>query len=285
MIELAQVVFLFVFGAFIGSYINVVGVRYSTEAGFKSSNTGRSHCPYCGHTLRWYELIPLASFIIQRRRCRECSKKISWQYPIVEIIAGLIFIFPSWIFGFGVPAALWTLIFLIFLLISIIDLRLRVIPNKLNAIVAITGIVLIAFRYISGEYGSGLTIQGTFLGSYAIAFWPFGENILINHAIGATVAIVFFGLLYVFSRGRAMGFGDVKLASAVGILMGWPDVALALILSFILGSVVGVFYLLTNKKGMKDTLPFGPFIVLGVTLVFLFGYDIINGYFRLFNIY
>lgn len=276
---------LFIFGTLIGSYINVLGLRYTEEKGFKLSSKGRSHCPHCNSTLRWYELIPLVSFAIQAGRCRSCKKRISLQYPIVEIISGLIFTVPVSVLGFGVPAALWVLAFSIFLLISIIDLRLKIIPDKLNALVAIIGVALIAFRHLTGAYGSGLTIQGTFLGSYSLAFWPLGQNIFLNHLIGTLFGIVFFGLLYFFTSGRAMGFGDVKLAAAVGLLMGWPDAALALILSFLLGSVIGVFNLAMHKKGLKDTLPFGPFIVLGVTLVFLFGYDIINGYFNLFSIY
>ena len=82
-----------------------------------------------------------------------------------------------------------------------------------------------------------------------------------------------------------MGFGDVKLAGGIGALIGWPDVTLALMLAFITGSIWGVALILNRKKNMKDVLPFGPFILLGVTLVFFFGYDILNGYFSIFGIY
>ena len=129
-------IFLFVFGTLIGSYINVLGLRYSPEAGFKLSNKGRSHCPYCGHTLRWYELIPLFSFLIQRGKCRICRHKLSLQYPVVEILSGLVFVFVPMKLGFGFPAMIWILAFLTFIVLSIIDFRFKVIPNKLNIFIA-----------------------------------------------------------------------------------------------------------------------------------------------------
>jgi prepilin signal peptidase PulO-like enzyme (type II secretory pathway) len=276
---------LFVFGASIGSFLNVLGLRYSEKEGFSRAMHGRSECPKCKKKLRWYELIPILSFFVQRGRCRGCSKKISWQYPIVEILSGAVFALVPLKLGQGVPAIIWILAFLVLILISIIDLRLGIIPDKLVAFVAFLGILLLGYYQVTGEYGLvGGKVVGSSIGSYALSFWFGAPNIFINYAAGALSSLLLFGGVYAIGKGRAMGFGDVKLATAVGLLMGWPDSFMAMILAFITGAVWGMVLILRRKKGMKDTMPFGPFIVLGVTLVFFFGYHILNGYFAIFGL-
>lgn len=284
MIGELYVILLFLFGACVGSYLNVVAVRYSPEEGFRRSNTGRSHCPYCRHALSWYELIPILSFLIQGGRCRRCHEKLSFQYPAVEVAAGLAAASVPFTLGWGVPAFVWTLAFFIFIVVFLIDLRLHIIPDVLSGAIALLGVVLVAYRFFSGAYGAGLGIEGTFIGNYALIFWFWGENVLINHALGALFGLLFFWLIYFLTGGKAMGFGDVKLAGAVGMLLGWPDGALALVFAFILGAILGLALIGARRRAMKDMVPFGPFIVLGVAVVFFFGYDIVNGYFELFNL-
>ena len=246
---------------------------------------GRSECPKCKKKLRWYELIPILSFFVQGGRCRDCRERISWQYPIVEILSGAVFALVPLKLGQGVPAILWVLAFSALILISIIDLRLGVIPDKLVAFVAILGLLLFGYYKTTGEYGLvGGKVMGTFLGSYALSFWFGAPNIFVNYAAGVLSGLVLLGGVYVIGKGKAMGFGDVKLAVAVGLLMGWPDSIMAMILAFITGAVWGMVLILRREKGMKDTMPFGPFIVLGVTLVFFFGYHILNGYFAAFGL-
>ena len=277
---------LFVFGALVGSFINVLGLRYSEKKGFKLALRGRSKCPKCNKKLRWYELIPILSFFMQGGRCRKCRGRISWQYPIVEILSGLVFVLVPLKLGQGVPTTLWVLAFLAFILISIIDLRLRVIPDKLIAFIALLGLLLFGFYKITGEFGLvGGTVKGSFLGSFAVGFWLGSPTVFLNYAAGILFGLIIFGALYAIGKGKTMGFGDVKFAGAVGSLMGWPDTVLALMLAFITGAIWGVALILNKKKKMKDSVPFGPFIVLGVTLVFFFGYDILNGYFAAFGIY
>jgi len=277
---------LFFFGAALGSFIGVLATRYSEEKGFRLAARGRSKCPHCKKTLKWYELVPLVSFAIQRGMCRRCKHKLSWQYPVVEILSGLVLVLVPLKLGQGIPTILWVVALLSFVLISIIDLRLRIIPDKLVALVAFLGILLFSFYEITGEYGLvGGVIKGSFIGSFAINLWLGEPSVFLNFATGIVFGVLFFGLIYFLSRGRAMGFGDVKFAGAIGALLGWPDVALALILAFVIGAAWGSFLILRNKKTMKDNLPFGPFMAVGVTLVFFFGYDILNGYFALFGIY
>lgn len=276
----------FLFGAAVGSFIGVLAGRYSEEKGFTLATHGRSKCPHCRKTLRWYELVPLVSFALQGGKCRKCKHKLSWQYPIVEILSGLVLILVPLKLGQGVPTVLWVIAFLSFILISIIDLRLRIIPDRLVALIAFLGILLFAFYEVTGEYGLvGGVIKGSFIGSFAINLWLGEPSVFLNFLLGIVFGVLLFGLVYFLSRGRAMGFGDVKFAGAIGALLGWPDVSMALILAFVIGAVWGSFLILRNKKTMKDNLPFGPFMVVGVTLVFFFGYDILNGYFALFGIY
>ena len=132
---------LFAFGTFVGSFINVLGVRYSEKNGFRSAVHGRSKCSSCKKTLKWYELVPILSFIVLGGKCRGCKAKISWQYPIVEILTGLVFLLVPLQLGQGIPALIWVLAFLTFILISIIDLRLKIIPDKLTIFIAMLGVL------------------------------------------------------------------------------------------------------------------------------------------------
>jgi len=270
----------------VGSFINVLGFRYSEKDGFKLATRGRSKCPHCSKSLKWYELVPIFSFIFLGGKCRSCKKKISWQYPIVELLSGLAFFFVPFQLGQGIPAAIWVLAFLAFILISVIDLRLKIIPDSLTLFIFGLGALLVYYYQSTGIFGLvGGNINGSFLGSYAVSFWLGNQNIFLNYGVAVVFGLILFGLVYFLSRGTAMGFGDVKLAGAVGLLLGWPDIFLALMLAFITGGIYGALLILRGRKGMKDTIPFGPFIILGVTLVFFFGYYILNGYFLAFPIY
>jgi len=289
---------IFLFGLGIGSFLNVLICRYSPEGRFFDLNKlrGRSHCPYCGKTLSFWELIPVLSFVFQGGRCRSCRHFLSLQYPFVEIISGLIFLgvslYLSKFYGLSesffwgqasvvyyVLAVLWIIVFLILILMAAIDLRYFVIPNGLNVVLLVLGIIVTAVLIL---YGDVLPLfRDSFLRNYVLVFSPF-ESILINHLIGAVLGTVFFGLLWFLSRGRAMGFGDVKLALGGGLLFGWPDIGLALLISFLLGGLWSFIRLILGKSGMKDRIPFAPFLVLGMILTFFLGSQIIQGYFSLF---
>ncbi|MDP2650691.1 MAG: prepilin peptidase [bacterium] len=266
-------------GLLVGSYLNVLALRFSPKEGFRASRKGRSRCPSCGKTLRWYELVPLVSFFIQTGKCRSCHKRISFQYPIVELLSALVFIAVPWQLGWSPLAALWIFAFLILILIAVIDLRLGIIPDKLNLLTATSGLIIAGLTYF------GNNPDFSFLGSYALLFQLEAGNFWLYRLAGVAFGLILFGGIYLLTRGKAMGLGDVKFAGALGILLGWPDAALALILAFIVGGFLAAPLIIAKRKGMKDALPFGPFIVIGVTLVFFFGYHILNGYFQLFSLY
>jgi prepilin signal peptidase PulO-like enzyme (type II secretory pathway) len=123
---------------------------------------------------------------------------------------------------------------------------------------------------------------GSFLGSYAVIF-GLRENIWLNHLVGLAVGAAFFGVLILITLGRGMGMGDLKLAAALGVIFGWPDIILIIAVSFIVGSLVSLPALITRKKGMKSFLPFGPFLAIASLVIFFFGPDLMRIYFSLFS--
>jgi prepilin signal peptidase PulO-like enzyme (type II secretory pathway) len=285
---------LFFIGLAVGSFVNVVSLRYQPTYKLTNLKTlrllmgGRSHCPVCGQKLNWYELVPIFSFIIQKGKCRGCGSRISWQYPLVEFLTGLIFVFvplsfvdySGYLGVFGLLGSLlWILIFILFLLLSVIDIRHYLIPDSLNLSLAILGIVLIIFKSLN------LSISQSFLGHYALMFNSLIPlNSFLNHLLGAVAAAGLFAAIILITRGRAMGWGDFKLAGSLGLIFGWPDILLVIGLSFIIGSLIVLPFLIKGKKKMKDFVPFGPFLILAATLVFFFGFEIINAYFKFFGI-
>lgn len=247
------------FGAAIGSFLNVVALRYQENAALLAGALfpNRSFCPHCKKTLRWYELLPLVSFIIQGGRCRSCNHAISWQYPIVELLAGLLLaILPTLTNRFTVPELIIIgLAGLTFILLAAIDIRLMVIPDQLNLFLGILGVVLLIFK-----------------------------NQWVNHLFAGVVGAAVFGLIVLITRGKAMGIGDVKLAAALGWLVGWPNIAAVIFLAFVSGAVYATGLLIAGRKKMQDMVPFGPFLAFSGLAMMLYGPYIINVYLSLFLI-
>lgn len=294
--------FLFIIGLMVGSFINVVTLRYKPGSRLLDPHVigGRSFCPHCHKSLSWYELIPILSFIIQGARCRSCQGKISFQYPLVELICGIIFVAVPWYFfsnlGFSsynfstvtqllnyqlLLSAIWILVFLSLVIIFIIDFRRYIIPDQINLFLIFLGILLIV---ISSAYHGFDQVSSPFLKSYAYLFgWR--DNIWINYLFAALISSIAFSLLIILSRGRAMGWGDAKLAFALGMVFGWPEILMILMLSFLIGAIGTLPLLIRGKKSIKDTVPFGPFMVAAAFITFFFGYSLIYYYFQLFGIY
>lgn len=262
---------------------------------------GRSFCPHCKKKLTPLELIPLISFFAQGGKCLKCKGKIIWQYPLVELGSGIIFpsvvyflqkfysfnflVFTDFNQSFFVYlgfAIFWILIFLIFLLLSVIDIKHYIIPDSLNISLLSLGLIIVLLKMFSA--GLVLPFRNSFLKNYQLIFSPF-TSIWANHLLGLLLGGIFFGLLYYFGKGKAMGFGDVKLAIALGTILGWPDTALMIMLSFVFGGAWGIYLLLKKKKSMKDRLPFGPFMAFATMITIFFGHQILSGYFKLFSIY
>jgi prepilin signal peptidase PulO-like enzyme (type II secretory pathway) len=281
----------FFFGLAIGSFLNVIACRYDPDRFLfgKKSFGGRSRCPHCDHVLSAWELIPILSFLLERRKCAHCRGKISWFYPLGEITSGLILAFvpevvrsmhyPAGPLSYYPEAALWVAIFLLLQLLSFIDYRLQLIPDEGSILLMILG----AFAtFVFPIKMLGLK-AGSFIGHYAYLF-GFQDSLWLNRLFGVMIAAIFFALLISVTKGRGMGVGDLKLSIGLGLVFGWPDIALAIGFAFVIGAVFGLGLILSKKKTGKGAVPFVPFLALGSAAVFFFGFEITKWYFGLISL-
>lgn len=183
----------------------------------------------------------------------------------------------TWYYGLLIC---WVMIFLLWLVMSVIDLREYLIPDEIVIGIGIFGVLITAL--VASHSGIIPMFRDSFVAQYALLFPPV-TGVVFNHLLSVGMAGGLFYALYALSRGKAMGFGDVKLALASGFLFGWPDIILVVALSFILGGISGGISILRKKKTMKDVLPFAPFFVGGCILTVFFGREIIELYFKLFS--
>lgn len=247
----------FLVGLAIGSFLNVVIDRL--EIG-ESVIRGRSYCPKCRTILRWYDLIPLFSFLILKGRCRYCEGKISWQYPTVEIATALLFLLiPNSQFLFF----LYYLVITCFLIIIFVyDLKHYIIPDKViyPAILVVSACLILKSIGVLPAARDGLFLKGG----------------LQEGLLSAFLAAGFFFLLVAISKGQWMGLGDVKLAFLMGLILGWPEILLALFFSFLSGALVGLSLIAAGSKTLKSQIPFGPFLSASTIFIILFGKQIID---------
>lgn len=267
--------FIFLFGLAVGSFLNVVAFRYEETHGFfhVPSLRGRSRCLVCLKSLRWYELIPVVSFFLQNARCRQCLVKLSWQYPLVEFLTGLAAVLIYRSFS-GFDLVLWLIAAAVLIVLAAIDVRTRLIPDETNLIIFILGLVRLFSGY-NAPHHSFLKFFDHFFGITS----PLWLNQLVGLAVGGAI----FAIIILATRGRAMGVGDLKLGAAAGFFLGWPDILIALMIAFIAGGVVSIGLILRKRKGLKDVLPFGPFIVFGIIIVALWGEALMSGYINFFS--
>lgn len=260
-----------VFGLLLGSFVNVLGARYREDEFLFSKRVlgGRSYCPHCKKTLEWYELIPLLSFLVLRGKCRSCGGKISFKYPLIELISGFIFAFVPLVTGGDIKSsAFWITTFLVLLLIALIDFRLSIIPDELNILLFVLGVLLLVFN-----------IPSNFVGQFSILF-GFGGSRFVSHILAMLLLGLIFGLIILLTKNRGMGMGDLKLALPLGLIFGWPGGLILVIFSFILGAILGLTLIVLKKKNRKQHIPFGPFLALGAVTLFFFGEKILYFYFQ-----
>lgn len=255
---IAITLFLFAIGAAVGSFLNVVIYRTMTE---ESWVKGRSKCEDCGYQLRWFDNIPLVSFLWLRGRCRKCRKSIALIHPVVEFLTGALFVWWYWggtLLFFRlteqpfqlIQPAFWLGVGVLLLMIVVADLSYLIIPDLAVGLLLVT---TLTYRVV-------LTWAGVMQMSD-----------LVWSLLAAVGAAVFFGGLWVVTKGRGMGLGDVKLVGPLALLMGWPNSLVGFFLAFISGAVVGVCLLLLGKKRFGQVVPFGPFLVLGTVLALVWG--------------
>ncbi len=243
--------FVFVFGLLIGSFLNVVIYRHNTGM----TIGGRSMCFSCGKKLRWFELVPVLSFALLRGKCSVCKSKISWQYPAVELVTGLLFL-GAYLTASNIYLLVYLLVQLALLVvIAVYDIRHKIIPNAF--VYAFAGLALVSVLWI-------------FVESRDLSAFLFD-------VFAGPVCFMPFAALWYFSKGAWMGFGDAKLALGIGWFLGMGDAYIAIILAFWIGALVGLSMIaygrvtqLSNaqeKVTMKSEIPFGPFLILGLFIM------------------
>lgn len=249
-------ILIFLLGTIIGSFLNVCIYRIPKE---QSVVHPSSHCPNCGTPLKWYNLIPILSFIIQNGGCEYCGEKISPQYPIVEFLNGALYLMIYNKFGLNLGFIFYSIIFSVLIIIFFIDLYHQIIPNGLNVLILILGVIYKFLQLIL--YNEPLD--------------------LINSLLGLIVSGGIFLLIIIISKG-GMGGGDAKLVGSLGFILGFKKIILTIFLSFLLGAIISIFLLLFKIKGRKDPIPFGPFICLAFMVVVFWGDSIITWYINRF---
>lgn len=239
----------FLYGIIIGSFLNVCIYRIPNK---ESVAKQRSHCMTCGHRLAWYDLFPVFSYVFLKGRCRYCQTKISMQYPLIECINGLGYVWIFMVNGISLLCVIECLAFSALIVLSVIDWRTFEIPAGINGFLLFLGI---AATLLDGEH-----------------VW--------NHLIGAVCVSGFLAILYYATKGRGMGGGDVKLMAVAGLLLGWQKILLALGLGSILGSVIHIMRM--KMSGVEHRLAFGPYLSAGIILAMIHGDSLINWYLSLF---
>lgn len=243
--EILLYIIIFLYGIVVGSFVNVLIYRIPLH---ENIATEHSHCMTCNTRLRWYDLVPLFSWIMLKGRCRYCKARISAQYPVIELINGCGYVLVFMFNGLNLSSILYVMAFSMLTAITVIDMRTYEIPVGLNIAIGVLGIINMAFDFSNLAY----------------------------YAIGMVSVSSFLLILYLVTKGRGIGGGDIKLMAAAGLLLGWKHIILALIIGCILGSIIHIALMKICKKDRM--LAFGPYLSAGIFIVMLFGDKILDWY-------
>lgn len=247
--------FAFVFGLVVGSFLNVCICRMPNN---ESVVSPPSHCPHCSYQIRWYDNIPLLSYMVLQGKCRGCGAHISFQYPLVELLNGILTLFLFLRFG---PTLAFAVLFLFcsaLVVITFIDIEHQIIPDEISLTGIVVGFVLSFFLKGHGWLNS---LLGILLGG--------GSLLLVAYS-------------YQFLTGKdGMGGGDIKLLAMMGAFLGWKAIPFIIFASSLIGSVVGVSIMMLQKKDAKLAIPFGPYLAFGAVLYIFYGKPLIRWYLNL----
>lgn len=239
-----------IYGLFIGSFLNVCIFRI--PAGISSIVKPPYSCGSCGHRLNFIDMLPVVNYIANRGKCMCCGEGYSLQYPLIELLNGILYALVYLKYGFSLTSVIYCIIISILVVISFIDLKHKIIPDGANIALAVVGAIFI-FIERAGLYNS-------FLGSIT--------------GFGLFLAIAFLT--------NAMGGGDIKLMAALGFLFGMRGVLFITLTSFVSGAIISLILLGLKIKSRKDEIPFGPFIALAALTYIFFGTVFINWYINIF---
>lgn len=249
----AIVIFALIIGLCIGSFLNVCIYRIPKE---ESISFPPSHCTSCGYKLKFFDLVPVLSFILLKGKCRKCKEKISIKYPLVELVNGIIYLGLYFRFGYTLDFFKYALLTSLLLVIGIIDLKTKYVYRSTTITGAIIGTVFFIFNWISTKE------------------FPF------NYFLGAIIGFTIIYIIVIVTGG--MGEGDIEIVAICGLFLGIKNILLVIFLSFIFGGIISSILLLRRQKGRKDEIAFGPYIVLGALVTIFIGDIIIKWYSNFF---
>lgn len=238
-------IIVFLYGIVIGSFLNVLIYRIPKK---ENLVTTRSHCMSCGYQLRWFDLIPLFSFLALGGKCRKCKTRLSVQYPLIEALNGVLYLTVVVRYGASIDSLLYCLLFSALLALSVIDFRTYEIPIGFNYFILTLGLIRLATDYKN---------------------WT-------EYAIGLVAVSLVLYIIFRVSNGAAIGGGDVRLMAATGLLLGWKKNVLAFLLGCIIGSVIHIARMKISKA--DRVLAMGPYLAVGVAIAVMWGDGMIAWY-------
>ena len=258
-LQLYYSILAFIFGAVVGSFLNVCICRMPRD---ESVVSPPSHCPRCDYCIRWYDNIPLFSYLLLRGKCRGCGTHISLQYPLVELLNGILTLALFLRFGPTLPFLVLFLFCSALVVITFIDLEHQIIPDEIS----LSGIVIgFVFSFFLQGHSWLNSLLGILLGG--------GSLLLVAYS-------------YQWLTGKdGMGGGDIKLLAMMGAFLGWKSVLFIVFASSLIGSIVGISIMLIQKKDSKLAIPFGPYLAFGAVLYVFFGRQLIHWYLNLGGFY
>ncbi len=242
----------FVLGLVIGSFLNVCIYRIPKG---KSIVSPPSSCPECGERIKWYDNIPLISYVLLKGRCRSCGSKISLRYPLVELLTATLITLIFWRYGITFEALYFSILTAFLIVVSFIDIDTMEVPVKLCYFSMLVGLLLSPFSH-----------SITFLDS------------VLGASFGAGVILFVIETYYVITGREGMGYGDANIMAVVGAFLGWKEVLLTLFLASFVGALIGIALMVAKGKDRKFAVPFGPFLSIGAYVSLLFGKEMIAWY-------
>ena len=245
--------FFFILGSIWGSFSNVCIYRLPQDKGVVLD---RSFCPKCKSVIRWFDNIPIVSFLFLKRKCRNCECKIDFQYFIVELLSAITFCVIYYIYGLSVTTLLLIILSIFFIIIFFIDLKHFIIPNELSFPLMFIGFVKSFYPNLNLEIFPNL----------------------INSLVGGIVGyIIIWTIIFLFEKIRkkeGMGLGDAKLLSAIGFWFGWVSVPIIIFFSSFIGLLYVLPSLINKTKNLSTSIPFGPYLIIGTIIYIAFGNQI-----------
>ncbi len=242
-------IMIFLFGITVGSFLNVLIYRIPKKEEFVKT---RSHCMSCGYQLQWYDLIPIFSWLSLGGKCRKCKSKISVQYPLIELLNGILWLLSFLFYDLSITTLLFCGLFSSLIALSVIDFRTYEIPVGFNIFILVLGTIRVIYEFI-----------------YDHNSWP--EFIIGLVSVSVPLLLIFYA-----TKGRGIGGGDVKLMGAAGLLLGWKLIVLAFFLGCLLGSVIHIARM--KISGESHVLAMGPYLSAGIIIACFAGERIISAY-------